>query len=71
MPYSDWYSGSHMNFGFPSGEVEEVQGNKSTNREGVDRSCMSQDASVAAIKRPSGSQEGMVGSTRGIMASSV
>ncbi|KAG5559394.1 hypothetical protein RHGRI_009061 [Rhododendron griersonianum] len=46
-----------MNFGVPSGEVEEVLGNKSTNREGVDRSCMSQDASVAAIKRPSGSQE--------------
>ncbi|XP_058206791.1 tRNA (guanine(37)-N1)-methyltransferase 2 [Rhododendron vialii] len=40
-----------------AGELEEVRGNKSTNREGVDRSCMNQDASVAAIKRPSGSQE--------------
>lgn len=61
----------HMNFDVPSGEVEEVQGNTSISGEGVDQSCTSQDAGVAAIKRPSGSQEGMVRSRRGIMASRV
>ncbi|KAH7855394.1 hypothetical protein Vadar_024339 [Vaccinium darrowii] len=40
-----------------AGEVEEVKGNMSISGEGVDQSCMCQDAGVAAIKRPSGSQE--------------
>ncbi|XP_028121449.1 tRNA (guanine(37)-N1)-methyltransferase 2 isoform X4 [Camellia sinensis] len=37
-------------------EIEEVQGNKSTNVEGVERSCMNPDAGVAAGKRHSESR---------------